>query len=75
MNKDETRSRMLWLTLIMVSLTVLFAVSTDQSSAATIEVGPTQTYTTINQGIAAANANDEIIVHNNPNNYTGTSYS
>ena len=70
MTKDDTRSRVLILALILVSLTVIFAVSTDQSSAATIDVGPSYTYTTINSGIAASSANDEIIVHHNPNNYT-----
>ena len=41
-----------------------------QSSAATIDVGPTQTYTTINSGIAASNAGDTIVVHHNPSNYS-----
>jgi parallel beta-helix repeat protein len=54
----------------LVTLTIIFGISTGQSSAAIIDVGPTNTYTTINSGIAAASANDTIIVHHNPNNYT-----
>lgn len=68
--KNISRLRLLNLILILVSLTIIFGISTGQSSAAIIDVGPTHTYTTINSGIAAASANDTIIVHHNPNNYT-----
>ena len=58
------------LALVVACFTVLFALSTDQSSAATIDVGPNQTYTSINSGIAASNAGDTIIIHHNPSNYS-----
>ena len=50
----------------------MFVVSTDQSAAATINVGSGagNNSATIQGGIDAASANDDIVVHNNPNNYT-----
>jgi len=70
MDNDNISSHFLKLTLIVACFTVIFALSADQSSAATINVGPNQTYTSINSGIAASNAGDTIIVHNNPSNYS-----
>ena len=70
MNIDKISSHILKLTLIVACFTFLFVISADQSSAATIDVGPTQTYTTINSGIAASNAGDTIVVHHNPSNYS-----
>ena len=70
LNINKISSNILKLTLIVTCFTFLFVISVDQSSAATIDVGPTQIYTTINSGIAASNAGDTIVVHHNPSNYS-----
>jgi len=55
---------------LFLTIGIIFALGLGAVSAATIDVGPTYTYTNITSGIAAASANDNIVVHANPNNYT-----
>jgi parallel beta-helix repeat protein len=55
---------------LFLVLGITFVLGLGAVSAATIDVGPTYTYTNITSGIAAASANDTIVVHNNPSNYT-----
>lgn len=58
------------LVFLFLTLGVIFAWGVGGATAATIDVGPSYTYTNITSGIAAASANDTIVVHANPSNYT-----
>jgi len=61
------------LSLLLLAIAIMFGIGIDDAQAATLNVGPGQTYNTINAAITAANPQDTIIVHdNNGNPYTYT---